>query len=207
MSINSVVLLMRKTPFNAWTTHSLMRLSSTNLFTTWEFQSPDHVGHIRTDQGGFHVLLTQVDHTAEECKHAYCIRKYCSACLHTGNASAGQEVASQKQGSPVTGSTLDSALLSRLLLCHYASLVRSLDKNPGDSSVPLQTAAQALQLHSPLRSACPGCPLCTMPLWLHHPCAICSQRPCNGLTQPWGLLAVDHTCAVWLKRSDVQQTM
>lgn len=81
-----------------------------------------------------------------------------------GNASAGQEVASKKESLPVPGTTLDPALLSRLLLCHYASLVRSLDK--WDSSVPLQAAAQALQLHTILRSAHT---LHSSPtLWFHH---------------------------------------
>ena len=54
------------------------------------------------------------------------------------------------------GSTLDPALLSRLLLCQYASLVTSLDKCPGDWSVPTQAAAQALQLHATLRSGAPA---------------------------------------------------
>lgn len=67
---------------------------------------------------------------------------------------AGQELAFNKEkGLPLPGGTLDPALLSRLLLCHYASLVRSLDKCDRDSSAPIQDAAQALQLHATLRSA------------------------------------------------------
>ena len=70
------------------------------------------------------------------------------------NATAGQELAFNKEkGLPLPGGTLDPALLSRLLLCHYASLVRSLDKCDRDSSAPIQDAAQALQLHATLRSA------------------------------------------------------
>lgn len=57
------------------------------------------------------------------------------------------------------GSTLEPALLSRLLLCQYAGLVKSLDKCPGDSSVPTQAAAQALQLHVTLRSITPAAPV------------------------------------------------
>lgn len=59
------------------------------------------------------------------------------------------------------GGTLDPALLSRLLLCQYGGLVKSLDKCPGHSSVPTQAAAQALQLHVTLRSRTPDAPVLT----------------------------------------------
>lgn len=62
------------------------------------------------------------------------------------------------------GSTLDPALLSRLLLCEYASLVTSLDMCCGDGAVPTtQAAAQALQLHATLRSGTPAAS--TRPHW------------------------------------------
>ena len=65
---------------------------------------------------------------------------------------AGRELAFQRsQALQDPATTLDAALLSRLLLCHYASLVSSLDKSPRDSSVSSQAAAQALQLHTILR--------------------------------------------------------
>lgn len=87
------------------------------------------------------MLQTRVAYAS---KHGHCI------------ASAGQELAFNKEkGLPMPGSTLDPALLSRLLLCQYASLVTSLDKCPGDC-VPTQAAAQALQLHATLKSGTPA---------------------------------------------------
>ena len=73
--------------------------------------------------------------------------------LHT----AGEELAfNRDKALPEPGATLDPGLLSRLLLCHYASLVSALDKSPGDFTLSMQhlpPAAQALQLHAVLRSA------------------------------------------------------
>lgn len=82
------------------------------------------------------------------------------SCNARGGTHAGQELAFNTEKSlPEAGSSLEPTLLSRLLLCHYASLVRGLDKCPGDCNVPMLAAAQALQLHAVLRSA-PAVPIC-----------------------------------------------
>ena len=96
--------------------------------------------------------------------------------VSTGIASAGQELASNREkGLPTPGSTLDPALLSRLLLCQYSSLVTSLDKCPGDWSVPTQAAAQALQLHATLRSAA-GTPAASACADRFIACTTCIQK-------------------------------
>ena len=65
---------------------------------------------------------------------------------------AGQEVAfAREKGLPEPPASLDPSLLARLLLCHYAGLVTSLDKPVGDPTLAQSAAAQALQLHSILK--------------------------------------------------------
>lgn len=66
----------------------------------------------------------------------------------------GQEAAFAKsRGLPEAASSLEPALLSRLLLCHYAGLVSSLDQPLQGPHLPSSAAAQALQLHTILRQA------------------------------------------------------
>ena len=73
-------------------------------------------------------------------------------CLDRGVACAGQEVAfAREKGLPEPPASLDPSLLARLLLCHYAGLVTSLDKPLGDPSLAQSAAAQALQLHTLLK--------------------------------------------------------
>ena len=57
----------------------------------------------------------------------------------------------QEQGLPDPPASLEPALLSRLLLCYYASLVSSLDQPLGDPNLAQPAAAQALQLHTMLK--------------------------------------------------------
>ena len=65
---------------------------------------------------------------------------------------AGQEVAFAKErGLAEPQGSLEPALLSRLLLCYYASLVSSMDKPLGTLSLPSSASAQALQLHTILK--------------------------------------------------------
>ena len=210
MSINSVVLLMRKTPFNAWTTHSLMRLSSTNLFTTWEFQSPDHVGDIRTDQGGFPVLLTQVDHTAEGCKHAYCnpqVLQCMSAhwqckCRPGGGIPKGGLPSHRQHPGPCFPQPLAAVSL------------RQPGEKPGQEPWGLQCTqadcctSTAAAFHSQVSMP-------WLPFMHNATLASSSMRHLQCQTMQWTHSALgvfsgpggDHTCAVWLKSSDVQQTM
>lgn len=68
---------------------------------------------------------------------------------------AGQEAAFAQEkglvGATATGN-LDAALLSRMLLCHYASLVSALNTDTlGSPGLHQDAAAQALQLHTVLR--------------------------------------------------------
>ena len=61
---------------------------------------------------------------------------------------AGQEVAfARSRGLPEPAGVLEPALLSRLLLCHYAGLVSSLDQHLPNPNLPVPAAAKALQLH------------------------------------------------------------
>jgi hypothetical protein len=73
-------------------------------------------------------------------------------CLDLLVTCAGQEVAfAREKGLPEPPASLDPSLLSRLLLCHYAGLVTSLDKLLGDPGLAQSAAAQALQLHTLLK--------------------------------------------------------
>ena len=57
----------------------------------------------------------------------------------------------QEQGLPEPPAGLEPALLTRLLLCHYASLVTSLDQPLEDPNLGQPATAQALQLHTILK--------------------------------------------------------
>ena len=103
--------------------------------------------------------------------------------LHT----AGKELAfNREKALPEPGASLDPALLSRLLLCYYASLVSAQDKCPGDFTLPMQSAAQALQLHAVLRSApvatfnylCDACITSVRLLACSHCRTCCSKDAC-----------------------------
>ncbi|KAL0048239.1 hypothetical protein WJX82_010821 [Trebouxia sp. C0006] len=68
----------------------------------------------------------------------------------------GQEVAfAREKGLAEPPASLDPSLLARLLLCHYAGLVTSLDKPLGEPGLAQSAAAQALQLHTLLKESCP----------------------------------------------------
>ena len=73
-------------------------------------------------------------------------------CLDLVVTCAGQEVAfAREKGLQEPPASLDPNLLARLLLCHYAGLVTSLDKPVGEPALPQSAAAQALQLHALLK--------------------------------------------------------